>query len=81
MITGQPVFNHADKLLAAYNGKIISIDEINALSPGNGVFEEVFKFQARLQNLNLTEKEIAILAAMCIMSTGTWCLDPPMLVV
>ena len=74
MILGQSAFNLDEKLFVNRAGKVFSIDEINVLSPGNGFFEEVFKTQGRLQNLNLTDEESCTLAALCVMSTGTCCL-------
>jgi hypothetical protein len=70
MILAQCAFNTVDKLYTNVGGRIISIDELNALSHGHEENEMLFQFQAKLQKLRMNEEENCILAAMCVMTTG-----------
>jgi hypothetical protein len=78
MILAQRAFNPAEKLYTNNGGRVISIDEMNALSDSSEANEILFQFQGKLQKLGLHEEENCVLAAMCVMSTGLltkckWC--------
>jgi hypothetical protein len=70
MIFSQRAFNTVDKLYTNFSGRVISIDDFDALSHTHEENEKLFQFQAQLQKLRLNEEENCILAAMCVLTTG-----------
>jgi hypothetical protein len=70
MILGHHAFNPDEKLYSSISGRIVTIDEMNALNESHNTNDMIFAFQGKLRKLRLKDEERCILAAMCVVCSG-----------
>jgi len=70
MILSQRMFNPELRLHHTHDGSVLPFEELCKFNADSTLMESVFETQSQLQQLNLSDAENCVLAAVSVMFTG-----------